>query len=81
MSNHRITRRKNRPNIVFGVFQGGPKDCQVQEFEITDFPKTIAHRIEDTDPDTGETITRTGMYERVKAGNGKTFVWRGYSDR
>jgi hypothetical protein len=79
MSNHRITRRKNRPNIVFGVFQGGPKDCQVQEFEITDFPKTITHRVEDTDPVTGEPVTLVGTYERVKCGNGKTFVWRGYA--
>lgn len=78
MSNHRITRRKNRPNIVFGVFQGGPKDLQVQEFETTSFPKTITHRTVETDPDTGETITRNGTYERVACGNGKTFVWRGY---
>ena len=78
MSNHRITRRKNRPNIVFGVFQGGPKNLQVQEFNVSNFPKTIAHRTVETDPDTGETITRNGTYERIKNGNGKTFVWRGY---
>lgn len=80
MSNHRITRRKNRPNIVFGVFQGGPKDCQVQEFEITSFPKTITHRVEDTDPVTGEPVIMVGTYDRPpNLGNGKTFVWRGYA--
>lgn len=75
----RNNRRKSRPEIVYGVFQGGPKDLQVQEFNVSDFPKTINHRTVETDPDTGETITRTGSYERIKNGNGKTFVWRGYA--
>jgi hypothetical protein len=74
----RNNRRKPRPEIVYGVFQGGPKDLQVQEFNVSDFPKTITYRAVETDPDTGETITRTGTYERVACGNGKTFVWRGY---
>lgn len=75
----RNNRRKSRPEIVYGVFQGGPKDLQVQEFNVSNFPKTISHRTVETDPDTGEIITRTGSYERIKNGNGKTFVWRGYA--